>query len=249
MSSAQNTDETPRVHAGDTWDRAAEAVDTGWIKAQQPASWVTEHAAPLTRWASNVDLLRVAIGVGMAALAAIVMSIAASIEWQISPLTSPLWLVVGAALLAGTVLGALRGFLAAVLYLGLGLIGAAWSAEGMEAYLQGPWAGTLLSLPLASLVAGLIATRHAQLRSVVTSSWYFFGWFFLAALAGMAIVYAASLWTVTSRDEIPGWDLFTTMSARFPFDAAQCLVVAIIAAAIHKAAPVLLRGGRRRVRQ
>ena len=103
------------------------------------------------------------------------------------------------------------------------------------------WTGVLLSLPVAVAVTGAISARHASLRSPVTSRWYFFGWFFAAALTGVAVVYAGGLWTLFGRAEVDGWAVFATMSGRFPFDVLQCLVVAVIATAVHRFVPGLLR--------
>lgn len=226
--------------------RAGAAADEGWRRSVPKARWLTGKVAPLSRRASQVDLVEAAAGVAVTALAAVVIALAAQVEWQVGVLSAPLWLFVGAALLAGTVLGPWRGLLAVVLYLVLGLVGAAASADGTGIHLDGPWAGVLLSLPVAVTITGAISAAHASLRSPVTSKWYFFGWFFAAALVGVAVVYAGGLWTLFERADVDGWAVFATMSGRFPFDVLQCLAVAAIATAVRRLVPGLLRQRRRR---
>lgn len=225
--------------------RAARNVTDGWLRVAPAAHRLTQRTAPVTARAAQVNLVQVAAGVAATALAAVVIAVAAQVQWEVGVLTAPLWLFMGAVLLTGTVLGPLRGLLAVGLYLVLGLIGAAVSDQGVGAYLDGPWAGVLLSLPVAALVTGAISARHAWLRSPVTASWYFFGWFFVAALTGVAIVYAGGWWTLSARADVDGWALFATMAARLPFDVLQCVLVAVIAAVVHRLAPGLFRGQRR----
>ncbi|MGC0144258.1 biotin transporter BioY [Pseudactinotalea sp. Z1732] len=232
--------ESARTRSG-AWRRAEEALAQGWQRSTPKARWVTEKAAPLSRWAAQVNLVQVAAGVAVTALAALLIAVAAQVEWEVGVLSAPLWLFVGAALLAGAVLGPWRGLLAAVLYLVMGLVGAAWAGDGTAAHTDGPWAGVLLTLPLAVLITGWISARHATLRSPVTSGWYFFGWFFFAALAGLVLIYAGGLWTLFDRTDVGGWAVFATMSARFPFDVAQCILVAVIAVGVHRFVPGLLR--------
>lgn len=224
--------------------RAARALTNGWFALAPVARRWSQKVAPLSSRAAAVDLVNAAAGVVATALAAVLIALAAQVQWHVGVLTAPLWLFMGAALLAGTLLGPVRGVLAAVLYLVLGLIGAAVGAEGVQAYLDGPWAGVLLSLPAAVLITGAISARHAWLRSPVTASWYFFGWFFVAALAGVAVVYVGGCWTVTTGTDVDGWALFATMAARLPFDVIQCVLIAVIAAVVHRLAPGLLRGHR-----
>lgn len=230
------------------WQRAGQIAEQGWQRSTPKAEWLTRKTAPLTRRAAQTDLVQVAAGVAVTALAAVVMALAAQVQWEVGVLTAPLWLFVGAALLAGTVLGPWRALLAVGLYLVLGLVGAAWTGAEVAEHTGGPWAGVLFSLPLAALVAGAISARHSTLRSPVTPSWYFFGWFFFAALSGMAVAYAGGLWTLFQRMDVDGWMAFTTMSARLPFDVAQCVLVATLAALVHRFVPGLLRSARPRRR-
>lgn len=210
------------------------------------AGRLTDRLAPLTRRAARVDLLALALNVALIAGGGLLIAAAARVEFEVGLLDAPLWLFAGAALLTGATLGAIRGLLSVGLYLGLGLLGAALEPDGVSAHLDGPWAGVLLALPVAAALTGAISSAHSSLRSPVTSQWYFFGWFFFGALTGMAALYAAGLGLLARRLDVDGWELFVTMSARFPFDVAQCVLVAILAALIHRLVPGLLRRTRRR---
>lgn len=226
-------------------DRLAARAAASSQKVTPAARRLTERLAPLTRRAARIDLLALAGHIALIAGGGLVIAAAARAQIDVGLLSAPLWLFAGAALLTGATLGAIRGFLATGLYLGLGLLGAAFDPEGAGAHLDGGWAGVLLALPVAAGLTGAICSAHATLRSPVTSRWYFFGWFFFGALTGMATIYAAGLGVLSLRLDVEGWDLFVTMSARFPFDVAQCILVAIAAVVIHRVAPALLRRGRR----
>lgn len=211
-------------------------------RATPLAQQLNRRVAPLSRRAARVDLLALARDVALIAAGGLLIAAAARFGLHLPLLTAPLWLFVAAALLVGAALGAVRGFLAASLYLALGLLGASMDPGGADPYLHSPWAGVLLILPVAAAVTGAICTRHTSLRSPVTSKWYFFGWFFFAALTGLTTTYIAGLVLLAQRLSVDGWELFATMSTRFPFDAALCVLVATLAVLLHRVVPGLLGG-------
>lgn len=149
----------------------------------------------------------------------------------------PITLQTFAVMLAGCVLGPVRGFLAAALYLLLGAIGLPVFAEhssGLGAF-TGPSQGYLWSFPIAAFVGGLLVVAIGPKRR--TSAL----WVFLCSItasilvihpmgvAGMKLFFDVS-WREALSYDVPFWlgDLVKTT------------FVAIIAAEVHKAFPRLL---------
>lgn len=150
----------------------------------------------------------------------------------------PITLQTFAVMLAGCVLGPLRGFLATTLYLGLGAIGLPVFAEhssGLGVF-TGPSVGYLISFPVAALVGGLlvkyVAGPNGKTRALVV---------FLCSIAasilvihpfgivGMKLYFDVSWATAVSYD-VPFWI----------GDVLKTTLVALIAAEVHRAFPQLL---------
>jgi biotin transport system substrate-specific component len=139
-------------------------------------------------------------------------------------------------LLAGCVLGMVRGFLAVGLYLLLGAIGLPVFADhsaGLAPF-SGASAGYLISFPLAAALAGFLVqyvVREQRTRAV-----FVFG----AALAGTVLNHVCG--TIGMRFY---FDVTWTQAIKFdaPFwvgDIVKALVVGIVAAEVHRAFPQLL---------
>ena len=146
-------------------------------------------------------------------------------------------------LLAGAVLGPVRGFLAAALYLVLGAVGLpvfAGHTSGLGVF-TGISAGYLLSFPLVALLAGLlvglVARRTGAARALVV-----FGCLLPAVLLNHALgVVGMRVQADVSWATAWGWDA--------PFwagDLLKAALVALVAAEVHRAFPQLLH--RRRPR-
>jgi biotin transport system substrate-specific component len=142
-------------------------------------------------------------------------------------------------LLAGCVLGPVRGFLAVSLYLLLGAIGLpVFSGHtGGLAPFTGVSAGYLWSFPVAAALAGFLV--QYVLRGLRTRA----AFVFVAALAGTVLNHVAG---------VVGMKLYldVSWSQAFKFDApfwvgdiVKALFVALVAAEVHRAFPRLL--GRR----
>lgn len=150
----------------------------------------------------------------------------------------PITLQTFAVMLAGCVLGPVRGFLATTLYLGLGAIGLPVFAEhssGLGVF-TGPSVGYLISFPVAALVGGLlvkyVAGPNGKTRALVV---------FLCSIAasilvihpfgivGMKLYFDVSWATAVSYD-VPFWI----------GDVLKTTLVALIAAEVHRAFPQLL---------
>lgn len=149
-----------------------------------------------------------------------------------------------AVMLAGVVLGPLRGFLAIALYLVLGAVGLPVFSEhssGLGVF-TGASAGYLLSFPLAALVGGLMVKYVAGESGKTRAAWVF-----LCALAGNVLVIhplgilGMKLFFDVSFLEAAGYDL--------PFwlgDLIKASLVALVAAEVHRAFPRLLPARRSR---
>jgi biotin transport system substrate-specific component len=139
-------------------------------------------------------------------------------------------------LLAGCVLGAVRGFLAVSLYLLLGAIGLPVFAghTGGLAVFTGVSAGYLWSFPVAAALAGFIV--QYVLGGLRTRA----AFVFIAAMAGTVLnhvcgivgmkLYLDATWSQAIKFDAPFW----------VGDVIKSLLVAIVAAEVHRAFPRLL---------
>lgn len=150
----------------------------------------------------------------------------------------PITLQTFAIMLGGCVLGPLRGFLAAALYLLLGAVGLPVFAEhssGLGVF-TGASAGYLWSFPVAAFVGGLLVKYVAGARR--TRALFVFGCSLAASvlvihpmgITGMKLFFDVS-WREALSYDMPFWlgDLVKTT------------FVALIAAEVHRAFPRLLR--------
>lgn len=149
----------------------------------------------------------------------------------------PVVLQNAAIVLAGLVLGGRRGFLAAALFLFLGLIGLPVLAGGRTTLsaLAGPTVGYLLGYLVSAGVAGAIAyrapARNRRAQAV---------WFSVAAVVGLLLQYLCGALGLVWR---AGMSLAEAVIAQGAFlipDAAKFAVMVIIALGIHAAFPDLL---------
>lgn len=141
--------------------------------------------------------------------------------------------------LAGAVLGAARGSLAVLLYLAVGSAGIPVFARG-EAGI-GVWGGAtggyLIAFPIAALCVGLAAqvvARRSPTAFVGAVS-------VAAALTTVAIVGplgAAGMARATESSWSEAWAVAVTF---FGADIAKAVIAAVVAAAVHRAFPQLLR--------
>lgn len=150
----------------------------------------------------------------------------------------PITLQTFAIMLGGCLLGPVRGFLAAALYLGLGAIGLPVFADHSSGtgVFTGATGGYLFSFPIAAALAGFLVAYVAgpkrKTRALAV---------FLCSIAGSALVIHPM--------GIAGMKLFfdvswsTALSYDTPFwlgDVVKTTFVAIVAAEVHRAFPQLL---------
>ncbi|MFS0704218.1 biotin transporter BioY [Cellulomonas sp. 179-A 9B4 NHS] len=214
----------------DTTTRPAAPADAG----DAPASALP---APRTRRRPATDVALVATFAAFVAACALVPPI---------PTGSgvPITLQTFGVILAGLVLGPLRGFLAVALYLVVGLAGVPVFAEltGGLGVLGKPSVGYLLSFPVAAALAGLLA--RVALRAPVRWRW--------AALAAAGL--GASFLTVHPAG-IAGlmWRLGVDLPAAFaidvvywPGDVVKNVLAGAVTVAVLRAYPDLRRDVRAR---
>ncbi|MFD7631800.1 biotin transporter BioY [Streptomyces sp. NPDC059851] len=121
----------------------------------------------------------IALVVGGAALTGLAAQIAVPVPGSPVPVTGQTF----AALLAGTALGARRGFLSLGLYAVLGSVGLPWFANGTSGA-GGASFGYVLGMLLAATVVGALARRGAD-RSVLRTAG--------AMVLGSALIYAVGV--------------------------------------------------------
>ena len=143
-------------------------------------------------------------------------------------------------MLAGCVLGPVRGFSAVTLYLALGAVGLPVFAEhssGIGVF-TGPSGGYLLSFPIAAALGGLLVAhvaRDRRTRALVV--------FACSIAASILVIHPLGILGMmlhfdVSFLEAAAWDM--------PFwlgDVVKTSLVAMIAAEVHRAFPQLLQRG------
>lgn len=173
------------------------------------------------------------------ALVAIMAALlASSTVWGGYPLGGvPITLQTFAVLLAGALLGAYRGAAAVVLYLIAGTAGAPIFAGhvGGPSVWQGPTAGFLISFILAAFFVGWIVERQATRGALSFAS--LFGATSVGAFAVITVLgwgYIMLKYNGTFNDTVASAAPF------LPGDIIKSFLAAAVAAAVHRAYPVLL---------
>ena len=151
----------------------------------------------------------------------------------------PITLQTFGVMLAGCVLGPLRGFLAVSLYLALGAIGLPVFAEhssGLAAFTSVS-AGYLWSFPLAALVAGLmvkyVAGERGKTRALVV--------FFCSITGSILVIHPMGIAGLMLYLDISFEAALKIDSVFWVGDLLKTALVALVAAEVHRAFPQLLR--------
>lgn len=142
--------------------------------------------------------------------------------------------------LAGAVLGAKRGFIAVALYLAVATAGVPIFSQGQAG--PGVWGGAtggyLVAFPIAAFLIGLVATALVRRTSAV---------FAVAVTITAAVVTVGVVGTLGTLGMARALDVSLAVAWGYatPFflaDIAKGAIAAIVAAAVHRAFPQLLRG-------
>jgi biotin transport system substrate-specific component len=139
-------------------------------------------------------------------------------------------------MLAGSVLGARRGFLSLLLFLVLVAVGLPLLASGSGglSVFTGPSAGYLYSWPIGAFVVGLITE--------LTWSRYNLAWALLAnVVGGIVVVYAIGIPFVARYADVSLLSSFTGSFVFLPGDAVKAVVAALVAVQVRRAYPVIER--------
>lgn len=150
----------------------------------------------------------------------------------------PITLQTFGVLLAGAVLGPLRGFLAVLLYLALGAAGLPVFSGGAAglAVLAGPSAGYLIGFPLAAALTGFLVTRlprGAAARNVPLV--------FLCGLIGSVVfIHTLGIAGLVLRADLTWAQAFDVDKVFWIGDVVKNVAMALVATAVHRAFPDLL---------
>ncbi|HEY8717922.1 biotin transporter BioY [Pengzhenrongella sp.] len=186
-----------------------------------------------TRAGTTTDVALVATFAALIAVCAMLPSMA------VAGMAVPITLQTFGVMLAGVVLGARRGALAVLLYLAVGFAGLPVFAQGTGglAVLAGPSAGYLIAFPLAAALAGYLAGFAARVRPALRAL-VLFG----AATAGNLIfTHPIGIAVMGWRLGLPAGDAIKLGATFLPGDVIKNVLVAVVAAAVFRAFPDMLR--------
>ena len=144
-------------------------------------------------------------------------------------------------MLAGSVLGARRGFGALLLFMVLVAIGLPLLAGGRGGLgvFAGPSVGFLLAYPLSAGVIGWIVQRGGTT--------YRLGWGIVAnVVGGIVVLYAAGIVGMMAVAHLSLWQATAVNGWYVVGDAIKVVLAAVVARGVHSAYPGLLGSARRR---
>lgn len=172
-----------------------------------------------------VDLARIAV---FAALIAALAQASVHLFGNAVPVTGQTLGV----MLAGLVLGAVRGGLAALVYVVLGAIGLPIFAGGTGGMgvISGPSGGFILAFPVAAFVIGLLVRRHMSGSVAFTAS----------VLGGIGLIYLAGVPWLAWRLGMGAEEAMLAGAVAFlPGDVLKAGLATYVALGVHRAYPAL----------
>lgn len=158
----------------------------------------------------------------------------------------PITLQTLAVILAGAVLGARRGFLAALLYLALGAIGLpifSGGSSGVDAF-AGPSVGYLIGFPIAASLTGVIVERLPRKRVATSVPLIFLAGF----LSSIIAIHPLGILGLAWRADLTLAEAAILDLSFWPGDILKNIVMAIIATTVHRAFPDILPERRTRTK-
>lgn len=191
---------------------------------------VTDNVSRAPRRSTATDIALIAGFAALIAVCAILPAITVA-----GPV--PITLQTFAVLLAGAVLGPVRGFLAVALYVAAGAAGLPIFSGGAAgiAVLQGPSAGYLFGMPFAAALCGFVVSRlpRHKLQSVFL--------IFLAGLLGSIVFnHTFGIIGLHLRAGLSWSEAFKVDIVFWPGDIIKNLLMAVVATAVHRAFPDIL---------
>lgn len=176
----------------------------------------------------------------IAVFAALVAALALAPQIML-PFGVPITLQTLGVSLAGLCLGPLRGFLSMLLFVTVGAAGLpvfSGGRAGLTIITSTPTGGYLISFPLCAFVTGLLAwwivRRGLDAMTPVL--------FFLAvAVPRIAVMWPIAAWGMARTGNLSFSEALVADTAFWVGDAIKAVVAALLALAVHKAFPRLLR--------
>jgi biotin transport system substrate-specific component len=190
-------------------------------------------AVPVARSSAATDVALVATFAAFIAVCAILPAI------PVPGSAVPITLQTFGVMLAGLVLGARRGALAALLYLAVGAAGLpvfAGGAGGVGVFASLS-AGYLLAVPLAAALAGYLATRAGGLRPSVR----YVALFASATAASLLVIHPIGITVMGWRGGLSVSEALVAGSRYIPGDLIKNLLAALVASAVLRAFPDMVR--------
>jgi biotin transport system substrate-specific component len=211
----------------DAPENARPAVELGGIgRGDGPA-------VPIARSSAAADVALVATFAAFIAVCAILPAI------PVPGSAVPITLQTFGVMLAGLVLGARRGALAALLYLAVGAAGLpifAGGAGGVGVFASLS-AGYLVAFPLAAALAGYLASRTGGLRPAVR----FVALFASATAASLVLIHPIGIAVMGWRGGLSASQAIIIGSRYLPGDLVKNVFAALVAGAVFRAFPDMLR--------
>lgn len=135
-------------------------------------------------------------------------------------------------MLAGVMLGPLRGFLAVCLFLLVVLLGAPLLSGGRGglSVLAGPTVGFILGFPFAALVTGWLMQRLTRLAVFPAA-------LIASLVGGVLVLYLFGIPGMVAMTSLDWWAALTTMWVFVPGDVIKAVVAAVIARSLYRAKP------------
>lgn len=152
----------------------------------------------------------------------------------------PITLQTFGVMLAGLVLGPVRGGLAVLLYVAVGAAGLPVFSGGGAGLgvLAGPSGGYLIAFPLAAALAGLLATRAVRLRAVrARTALLTLVLFACAAAASLLLIHPLGISVMGARLGLSAQEAITTGAVFLPGDVIKNVLAAIVATSVFRAFP------------
>lgn len=196
-----------------------------------PPSPASSHG----RWATSRDLALVAVFTGVVAALGLVPA------FTPPGFGVPLTAQSLGVMLAGAVLGARRGALSLLLFLGLVTVGLPLLAGGRGglSIFASPSVGFLLGYPVAAFVVGWLTER--------AGSTYRLYWGVVAnLLGGVVVLYLFGIAGMAITLDITPWAALVASWIYLPGDLVKVVVAAVVARGVHVAYPGLLDSASRR---
>jgi biotin transport system substrate-specific component len=190
-------------------------------------------AVPVARSSAATDVALVATFAAFIAVCAILPAI------PVPGSAVPITLQTFGVMLAGLILGARRGALAALLYLAVGAAGLpvfAGGAGGVGVFASLS-AGYLLAFPLAAALAGYLATRAGGLRPSVR----YVALFASATAASLLVIHPIGIAVMGWRGGLSVSEALVAGSRYIPGDLIKNLLAALVASAVLRAFPDMVR--------